>query len=86
MYCSLVSDPTQSVGQCGGCVLTWKFSVDFFFFVLLADVSPGYACWCWKTGQWDELEEEKLEEIFVICWEWGEKGKGDHRLQRWAQD
>ena len=51
-----------------------------------AGVSPGYVCWCWKPGQWDELEEEKLEEIFVICWEWGERGKGDHRLQRWAQN
>jgi hypothetical protein len=42
-------------------------------------VFTGNACWCWRLRYWDELGKEKLEKkVFVICWRWNRKEKGDY--------
>lgn len=72
MFHSLVSVSFLVFRECVACMLP--------VFLICSDcVFPGIACWCWRLGYWDELEEERLEEkVFVISWRWGQRGRGDH--------
>lgn len=45
----------------------------------LAGIFIANTYWCLRLQYWDELGKGRLrEKVFVICWEWGQRIKGDH--------
>lgn len=40
------------------------------------DVITSNTCFCWRLSNWEVLGQRNGEKVIVICWRWGQRGKG----------